>query len=69
MDRYFEFDRFTPHLTLGLTELGMSEVELREMKDLAERTLPRIPTFKVEFVRVYEFKKSGYYRLEDIRLM
>ena len=68
-DRYFELDRFTPHLTLGLTELGMSEVQLREMKDSAERTLHRIPTFKVEFVRVYEFKKSGYYKLEDIKLM
>ncbi len=68
-NRYFELDRFTPHLTLGLTELGMSEIELKEMKYLAEQILPRMLTFKVEFVRVYKFKKSGYYKLEDFRLM
>ncbi len=68
-NRYFELDRFTPHLTLGTIEFGMSEIELREMKDLAEQALPRIPTFKAKFVRVYKFKKSGYYKLEDFRLM
>ncbi|EQD63481.1 Phosphoesterase HXTX, partial [mine drainage metagenome] len=68
-NQYFELGRFTPHLTLGLTELGMSEVELKEMKDLAGQTLLRIPTFKVEFVRVYKLNKIGYHKLKDFRLV
>jgi 2'-5' RNA ligase len=45
--RYFELDKYTPHLTLGQTEWGMDETELQEMKSEAAHALAPFPTFTV----------------------
>lgn len=35
LDRYFEMDKYHPHLTLGQTYWGLNETEIEEMKLLA----------------------------------
>ncbi|MFD0678450.1 MULTISPECIES: 2'-5' RNA ligase family protein [unclassified Paenibacillus] len=39
IDRYFELERFHPHLTLGQTYWGMNETEIEEMKLAAMNAL------------------------------
>lgn len=69
IDRYFEFDLFHPHLTLGQTYWGMNEAEIDEMKLLAIDELAPFPTFNVNFVRIYkEIEPQKYVLFEDIQL-
>lgn len=69
LDRYFEMDKYLPHLTLGQTFWGMSEAEIDEMKRLANTKLAPYPTFDVRFVRVYqEVEPNKYAPLMDIPL-
>ncbi|MCJ8015301.1 2'-5' RNA ligase family protein [Paenibacillus sp. KQZ6P-2] len=69
IDRYFELDRFHPHLTLGQTYWGMNETEIEEMKLSAINALAPFPTFHVNYVRVYqEIEQNKYIPFEDIRL-
>lgn len=70
IQRYFELDLYTPHLTLGQTYWGMTESELREMKTLAMSVLHPFPSFKVEHIRVYrEVERDKYEPFEDIKLV
>lgn len=69
LDRYFEMDKYHPHLTLGQTYWGMSKTEIDEMKRLANTELAPYPTFDVRFVRVYqEVEPNKYAPLMDIPL-
>lgn len=69
LDRYFEMDKYHPHLTLGQTYWGLSETELDEMKSLTVNELAPFPTFDVNFVRVYkEVESDRYVPFEDIPL-
>ena len=55
--KYFENDRFEPHLTLGMSSWGMNKEELVVMKEAAEKEFPAIPKFEVPFVRIYRQKE------------
>ncbi|WP_284638302.1 2'-5' RNA ligase family protein [Paenibacillus silviterrae] len=69
IDRYFELDRFHPHLTLGQTYWGMSETEVEDMKLSATDDLAPFPSFHVNYVRVYkEIEPNKYIPFEDIQL-
>ncbi|MCZ8517002.1 2'-5' RNA ligase family protein [Paenibacillus filicis] len=68
IDRYFELDRFHPHLTLGQTYWGMNETEIEEMKLSAIYALAPFPTFHVNYLRVYkEMEQNKYIPFEDIQ--
>ena len=64
----FELDQYVPHLTLGMSQYGMSERKLMEMKEKAETHLLPIPEFIVESVNLFEFEGDKYQRLETIEL-
>lgn len=69
INRYFELDRFHPHLTLGQTYWGMAETEIEEMKFSAVNVLAPFPTFQVNKVRLYkEIERNKYAPFEDIQL-
>ena len=69
LDRYFEMDKYHPHLTLGQTCWGLNETEIDEMKRLAMNQLAPYPTFNVNFVRVYkEIEPNKYVPFVDIQL-
>ncbi|WP_454191303.1 2'-5' RNA ligase family protein [Paenibacillus sp. Marseille-Q7038] len=69
LDRYFEMDKYHPHLTLGQTYWGLSENEIDEMKLLTINELAPFPTFDVNYVRVYkEVEPDKYTPFEDIQL-
>lgn len=69
LDRYFEMDKYHPHLTLGQTYWGLSETEIEEMKLLTIKELAPFPTFDVKYVRVYkEVDLNKYVPFEDIQL-
>lgn len=67
--KYFEFDDFVPHMTLGKTSYGLTTKELCDMEKLTEEELSPFPTFKVRFVRVYqEIETNKYIKYLDIPL-
>lgn len=67
--RYFEWDNYHPHLTLGQTYWGMKESEIIEMEIASRNALAPFPTFKVTYVRVYkEIEPNKYEPFEDILL-
>ena len=67
--RYFELDRYHPHLTLGQTYWGMNESEIKEMEFASRNALASFPTFNVTYVRVYkEIEPNKYVPFEDIQL-
>lgn len=69
IQRYFELDLFTPHLTLGKTYWGLTESELQEMQFKAGGVLCPFPTFNVKYIRIYrEFEKDKYEPFRDIPL-
>ncbi|GGG15492.1 hypothetical protein GCM10010912_69940 [Paenibacillus albidus] len=69
IDRYFELDKYHPHLTLGQTYWGLNETEIEEMNLLAIKELAPFPTFNVNYVRVYkEIEPNKYVPFEDILL-
>ena len=69
IQKYFELDDFTPHITLGKTYFGLSKQELKDMARLAEEELSPYPTFKVDFIRVYqEVEPLKYVKYLDIPL-
>ncbi|MEE6449466.1 2'-5' RNA ligase family protein [Gottfriedia acidiceleris] len=66
---YFELDEYIPHLTIGQTHFGLTNLELNDMAIKAIEELTPSETFKVEFVRVYESTETGkYIKLIDIPL-
>ncbi|MEH7351580.1 2'-5' RNA ligase family protein [Gottfriedia acidiceleris] len=66
---YFELDEYIPHLTLGQTHFGLTNLELNDMAIKAKEELTPTETFKVEFIRVYESTETGnYLKLIDIPL-
>ena len=66
--RYFELDLYEPHLTLGLSEFGMSYDELIDMKEQAKRQLNSFPLFIVKRVRLLRLENSRYRKIEDKEL-
>ena len=67
--KYFEFDEFVPHMTLGKTSYGLTTKELCDMGKLTEEELSPFPTFEVRFVRVYqEIETNKYIKYLDIPL-
>lgn len=59
--KYFELEDFTPHITLGKTFYGLSKKELIGMEKMAKENLTPYPTFKVEFIRIYQEGAPGKY--------
>ncbi len=68
--RYFELGDFTPHLTLGQTNWGLTEKDLEAMSNKAKTQLrPYHPTFEVNYIRVYkEVEPNRYDVFLDIPL-
>lgn len=67
--KYFELDQFVPHLTMGKATFGLSNQELREMADQAEKVFIPYPKWEVTYVRVYqEIEPMKYVKFEDISL-
>ena len=66
--RYYELDLYEPHLTLGSKEFGMSEVELSEMKKLANNCLNDFKPLIVHSVGIYKLFENKYYKIHDIDL-
>ncbi|MFC0189486.1 2'-5' RNA ligase family protein [Fictibacillus aquaticus] len=69
IQRYFEYDQFIPHLTLGQTSWGLSQNDLSLMMSQAETLLQPYPLFEARFIRVYkEAEPNKYEPLMDIEL-
>ncbi len=67
--KYFELEDYIPHMTLGKTYFGLSQQRLKDMAKLAEDELSPYPTFKVEFIRIYqEVEPMKYVKYLDIPL-
>jgi 2'-5' RNA ligase len=67
--QYFELDHYTPHLTLGQSEWGLTLGELTEMHAEAASALSPFPTFTITAVRIYrETTPDRYETLEDVHL-
>ena len=67
--RYYELDLYEPHLTLGSKEYGMSEIELSEMKKLANKYFPDLQPFIVKSLRVYKLLENKYQKIQELELM
>lgn len=57
--RFFELERYSPHLTLGQRSYGYSWEELEKIRMTVNETLQPFPTFEVTFVRVYRKEAPG----------
>ncbi len=66
--RYYELDLYDPHLTLGSKEFGMSEVELSEMKKLANDRLHDFHSFIVNSLKIYKLSETKYQKIQEIDL-
>ena len=66
--KYFELALYEPHLTLGAKEYGMSEIELSEMKKLANNCLHDFQPFVVNSLRVYKLLENKYQKIHEIDL-
>ncbi|KUP06894.1 hypothetical protein Q75_06675 [Bacillus coahuilensis p1.1.43] len=66
---YMEDDRFIQHLTIGQTRWGLTEKELREMREQIEGEIPMNITFRVNYLRVYhEVEENVYCKYLDLPL-
>lgn len=52
--QFFELDAYVPHLTLGKSMSGLTKEELIQMSNCSEEELLPIPSFLVNFIRVYQ---------------
>ena len=66
--RFYELDLYEPHLTLGSKEFGMSEVELSEMKKLANDRLHDFQSFIVNSLKIYKLFENKYHKIHEIGL-
>lgn len=53
LKKYFENQKYIPHLTLGEIHYGISKDELIAMEIKAKQELNNLPEFEVSFVRIY----------------
>ena len=68
IERFFERDLFTPHLTLGRTQTGYKHEDFPKMKELAEELLANSETgFYATFMRVYSIEKGNCQPMTDLR--
>lgn len=51
--KYFEDQKYTPHLTLGEIRYGLSKDELLSMETVSKQELENTPDFEVSFARIY----------------
>jgi 2'-5' RNA ligase len=67
-EKYFENQKYKPHLTLAETRWGISKNELVSIKLKAEQELNNLPSFNVDFARVYVKSEPNaqYEKLMDI---
>lgn len=68
--KYFEDQKYTPHLTLGEIRYGLSKDELISMEIKAKEELGDLPEFEVSFARIYikSSDSSKYNKFLDIPL-
>ena len=66
--KYHELDLYEPHLTLGSKEFGMSEVELSEMKKLANDRLHDFHSFIVNSLKIYKLSETKYQKIHELYL-
>jgi len=66
--KYFENQKYTPHLTLAETRWGINTDELVSIKIKAEQELNNLPSFNVDFARVYVKSEPNtqYEKMMDI---
>lgn len=51
--KYFEDQKYTPHMTLGEIRYGLSKKDLISMETQAKQELSNLPEFNVSFARIY----------------
>ena len=66
-EKYFELDRYVPHLSLGTTEFGMNEVEIRDMRESALNTFTEPYTFTVSHLSIYESRHGSYKPIDKLK--
>lgn len=70
IQRYFEGDLYTPHLTLGQIMWGMTASALENMHHEADNILHLFPVFYVTYVTIYQSVHPDRYEpFQDIPLM
>jgi 2'-5' RNA ligase len=52
--KYFENDRYSPHLTLGGIKWGLNKGELVLMMERAQDELRNLPDFEINSMRIYQ---------------
>ena len=67
--RYYELDLYEPHLTLASKEYGMSETELSEMIELANKYFLDFQPFIVDSLKIYKLLENKYHMFQEIELM
>jgi len=67
--RYYELDLYEPHLTLASKEYGMSETELSEMIELANKYFLDFQPFIVDSLKIYKLFENKYHMIQEIELM
>lgn len=60
--RYFEDERFLPHLTLGQVEQELTKEQLAEMREYVAVDLTPYATFMVDKLRVFQLDVKGVYQ-------
>lgn len=69
IEKYYELDRYIPHLTLAMTNSQFPIDTVLKMKKRALKTFPSEYEFMARYLRIYRENVSGYYELyEDIPL-
>lgn len=70
LEKYFEGEKYFPHLTLAGTAHGIMSEELISVEEKARAELLSLPKFTVSFIRVYEEKDSNgpYEKFYDVFL-
>lgn len=61
--KYFEDQKYTPHMTLGEIRYGLSKNDLISMETQAKQELSNLPEFEVSFARIY-IKSSNSVRYD-----
>lgn len=67
--KYFENDRYHPHLTLGATKWGLTKEDTIQMTQKANLELKDLPAFEVNSIRIYQEndEKKSWHRVLDLQ--
>ncbi len=68
-NKYFENDRYYPHMTLGGLKWGFNKKAAYEMKEKAQQEFGNLPAFEINSIRIYqENTENKWNKMLDIPL-